>query len=191
MARLTKNSFRFNFNDYFNFKNFFFNSNNIMGILNFNEINANFHEDSYYLIFKNKKTPLISLFHSYPNLRFNKINKISTFFNKYTLNNNNKNYYNLFRKVNIFNKFEIIILFFFNPFFMKYFFFTINTLNKKNVSNNKISNFLNVFKDFFFYSKKNFFFLNNLIPNTNFTYTIKKKMLKIFNYSKFPTITTM
>ena len=191
MTRLTKSSFRFNFNDYFISKNLISKKNNFLNFLNFNDINENFYQNSYYFIFKTKKKNPQS-FHTtynYLNFQLNKLKKKSKIVQKF--NSKSILNFNFFSNFNIFNKFELIILFFFKSFFLKYLFFNSNIFNKNNILKNKISNFLTFFKDFFFYSKRNFFFLNNLIPNTNFNYIIKKKMLKIFNYSKFPTITIL
>ncbi len=187
MARLTKNFFRFNFNDYFNFKNFFFNKNNLINFLNFNELNENFYQNYYYLFFKNKKSLLTNNRIMFQLKQPIATETVRTFM--YKAKKNNFNFAKALNNFNIFNKFELILLFFFKSFFNKYIFFNVNTLNKNNILKNKISNFLTFFKDFFFYSKKNIFFLNNLIPDNNFNYVIKKKILKIFNYCKFPTIT--
>jgi hypothetical protein len=83
-----------------------------------------------------------------------------------------------------FNKFEILTYFFSNIFFFKY----------NIISNKKFDFFFNSksFKktlfnliDSIFYSVENKFYFNNLIPNFNFNFIFKKKIIKIFSYTKF------
>jgi hypothetical protein len=100
-------------------------------------------------------------------------------------NSNFLNFNNFF----YFNKTEVIVFFFFNSILFKYFFVS----NKKNFNNltKSFKNSLFSLVDSFFYSFNSNLLLNNLIPNSNFTFLIKKKMLKIFSYSKFSVTTTL
>jgi hypothetical protein len=96
---------------------------------------------------------------------------------------------NIFNDLNLnkfylFNKFEVLIFFYFKPLFFKY-------LTLVNNQGNDFLNLKNYLKDYYFYSNKNTFFNNNLIPDFSFFFIIKKKMLKVFNYSKFPTQTSI
>lgn len=182
MARLTNSSFRLNFNDYFDVKNFLYSGNKLVSFLNFNKINNKFHENSYYLIFNNTKNnkPFSDIFFNYGiKLNFNK------FFYNYKAKFNNEN--KLLNNFNIFNKFEFLLVFHFKPIFFKYLSFNDSKINKLKIKKIKTPNLLKLLKDFFFYSEKNIPYVNNIVPNPSFSYIIKKKMLKVFNYSKFTT----
>ena len=204
LVRLTRDSIRLNVNDFFTIKNslflnnssfkliFLFNNYNNDNILLennyfissfFNKITSNFNKYDFYskisnLFNKNKN-----------NIEKNKVLVHHIFFN-YLNNYNFSNTYNKFNSFFKFNKFEILIFFFFKPLFFKYIMFKNNSLNKlpHSIFFNKIINYTN---EYFFYSKHSYSHSNNLIPNESFSFILKKKMIKIFNYSKFPTITTI
>ena len=93
----------------------------------------------------------------------------------------------------IFNNFNFILFFYFSPLIFKYFLSANLKKNNRKTSFKRFSILKNVFflKDFFFSSVNTQISSNNLIPDSKFNYNFKKKMLKIFNYSKFPTITTI
>ena len=186
MARLTRNSFRLNFNEFFNLKTLNIDSNKITSFFNFYNVINYLPENNYFIFPQNN-----DLFNT--NHLIDIKNKYNFFYKKivYSYKLKTSNTLNLFNYFNIFNKFEFLLNFFFKPFFFKYFFLKITIFNRNNIKKKKISNLLNFFEDYFFYSKKNIFSVNNIIPTTNFNYIIKKKMLKVFNYSKFPTITVL
>ena len=81
------------------------------------------------------------------------------------------------------NKLEIIFFIFFNPVFFKYSLCT----DKKNytILHKSFKNILFNLIDSFFYSCSSNFKSTNLLPNLAFSFILKKKMLKIFSYSKF------
>lgn len=110
------------------------------------------------------------------------------FFNLYTLKQTNNFKYNNFN----FN-FNFILFFYFSPLFFKYFLYSMYNKNifKKSFKNFPLFKNILYLKDFFFNSNNTQIFANNVFPDLSFSYVFKKKMLKIFNYSKFPTITTI
>lgn len=220
LARLTRDSMQFNTNDYLMFKNFpSFNLScgKFLFLNNFINNNDFFFESNYFFLnynYKNFKTKQYSFFNKYKFkvdvfslfLETNTISKLknahtylelkkskASFFNSFSnfniLKNNNIagfNYFNLFYN---FNRFEALCLFFFKPLFFKYIY-----LLNNNFKLTPLSSFNNLnlfFNNNFFYSKNTNFFNNNLIPDYSFSYILKKKMLKVFNYSKFPTITSI
>jgi len=63
--------------------------------------------------------------------------------------------------------------------------------NFKNLNLMSFSNINKLLTDFFFYKPDSTFFQSNLIPLNHFRYDIKKKILKIFSYSRFPTISSI
>lgn len=90
-------------------------------------------------------------------------------------------------------KFDILLNFYFKPFFFKYFLLTsYNSSNhiKLLTQQNFFKNFLHYIKTYFFYSTTHNFFFNNIIPNDNFLYILKKKVIKIFSYGKFSKLTS-
>lgn len=118
---------------------------------------------------------------------------LNTTINFINLKINNKNFtkMNFFKKRDIsfitkFNKFETLILFYFKPTYFKYLYLK---FLKKNPINSLIN--FNYFKiNSFDYNLNNNTTPDNLTPVDSFSYILKKKMLKVFNYSKFPTITS-
>lgn len=186
MARLTKYSSFLNLNDYLIFQSTFFKKYLISFINRFYLINKNY-ENNYYYFNNNIKT---------------KINSHTQIFNKNIIVNKfrtNSFYIYKFKSQHAstikttFTTFNFILFFYFSPLLFKYL-LTIN-LKKKNEKNifKRFSILKNLFflKDFFFNSSNTHISANNLIPDLKFNYNFKKKMLKIFNYSKFPTITTI
>lgn len=205
LAKLTKNSIKFNTNDFIFFMiSHTFKNNNLKLIKLFNLYNYNdvFFENNFFIFFNtfdkffNKKNK----FNKFNNKFF--LKNINTHFNfsknflphpqitykknflklKSVFNISNNKFLNLFYK---FNKFEIIILFFFKPLFLK---FITLSLNSQKFNYNNIISYVN---NYFFYSSNNIFFSNNILPNEKFFYIIRKKMLKTFNYNKFSTITSV
>jgi len=168
---LENNFFFINLMDYSS--NFFFNNLYFWNAVSTYHYKLN--NSSFYFFLKklksssNPSSPINSFYH----------NRI---FDK---NSNFLNFNNFF----YFNKTEVIVFFFFNSILFKYFFVS----NKKNFNNltKSFKNSLFSLVDSFFYSFNSNLLLNNLIPNSNFTFLIKKKMLKIFSYSKFSVTTTL
>jgi hypothetical protein len=169
MAKLTKFSSLLNFNDYFLFKYFYFNKYFPSFFNRFYLISKNY-ENNYYYFNKTKSNFFNNLSDIFPqkqNFNFNKI---------------------------CINNFNSILFFYYSPLVFKYFLFS-NKKNSNFSSHSNISkhfsiyNHISFLKDFFFTSNNTSLFNNNIFPDFNFNYIFKKKMLKIFNYSKFPTIT--
>ena len=214
LARLTKSSFKFDYSDIFNFKFFYLNftETNILSLTNSfisNDsllennffflntfFNPNVHQDSF---FKNDYYFLNVLgLHDYARTNsidyfyfINKFKKVipplSAYFytHKSSLISNfsslNSNFFKL-------NKLETIFFIFFNPILFKYTFFT----DKKTytTAHKSFKNILFTLFDSFFYSHNSNFKSTNLLPDLTFNFILKKKMLKIFSYSKF-SITTV
>jgi hypothetical protein len=157
---LSTNEESFFKNDYYFF--------NIVNLHDFTKINV---ADYSLFIDKFKKivTPLSSSFYTYKN------SLISNFASL------NDSFFKL-------NKLETIFFIFFNPIFFKYTFFT----DKKNytILQKSFKNILFSLVDSFFYSHSSNLTSTNLLPNLTFNFILKKKMLKIFSYSKF-SITTV
>jgi hypothetical protein len=114
---------------------------------------------------------------------FKKTNKIFYEFTNSKINN--------FKKMTSFYNFDLIMAFYFKPLFFKYFYYFFTKTNSKSIKTFSLLENITYFKDFFFYSENNAIFSNNILPNAKFNYILKKKMLKVFNYSKFPTVTTL
>jgi hypothetical protein len=112
--------------------------------------------------------------------------KINLFSNKSVFSNKLiNNFNNLF----FFNKIEFLVFFFLKPTFFK-FFFSKNFFNS--IFNYKIKNFLTYQNlDNFFYNNNSFNLNNNLSPSSSFFYILKKRMLQVFNYDKFPITTSI
>lgn len=192
LARLTKTSKRYNFSDYvstnINFDNYFtLNSYCITNsFLNYYK-NDKFFENNFF--FLNKKSDK-KFSNSLSKYKINLKNK--SFSKNYFKNNINKNYSLQFYNKNFFkipfSKLELTFFFFSSPLFFK-----ISKTYKNLFKIQDSFSFFNVFSliaDSYFYSNKNTFFFNNIIPSVNFYYVVKKKMLKIFNYSKFSSSTS-
>lgn len=94
----------------------------------------------------------------------------------------------LFKYHYFFNTFESLLLFLFHPIFFKYSFFSLNT---KNLNKLNLFKFLVTETNDKFYYSKILPFSNNITPSDSFFYIFKKKILKIFSYSKFPSITSI
>jgi len=216
LAKLTKDSIKFDLNNFMSFR-FFFNPNinqfKLVNLLNLYNNNDFFFENNYFFL---SQSNLINNFHLDKN--FNKFNFSITLLNlfnqskisnKLMINNTIKSSnsftflklfkplynYNFFSNSNKlsafykFNKFETLTLIYSKPLFFK--FIKLHNDSKTQLNLNYFSNLNTFVTDYFFYSKKNYFFNNNLIPHNSFFFLLKKKMLKIFNYSKFPTITSI
>lgn len=209
LARLTRSSFKFDYSDIFNFKLFYqnFTEINILSLTN-SFISSDFLlEDNFFFIntFFNLNTSEDSFFKNdyyflnmldlYDFTRVNPLdhfcftNKFkktasALFTNPYVYKNSlvsnfsalNNNFFKL-------NKLEIIFFIFFNPVFFKYSLCT----DKKNytILHKSFKNILFNLIDSFFYSCSSNFKSTNLLPNLAFSFILKKKMLKIFSYSKF------
>ena len=184
MAKLTKYSSFLNFNDYLFFKSTFFKTYLISFFNRFYLINKNYENNYYYF---NKKKFL--------NLNFQLFNK------NFPLNKTIKNFFyistfnksSLIKTKNVLNSFNSILFFYFSPLFFKYSLSIDYIKNEKKPLFKHFSILKNIFflKDFFFNSNNTQILSNNLSPDLTFTYSFKKKMLKIFNYSKFPTTTVI
>ncbi len=94
-----------------------------------------------------------------------------------------KKQFNLFLNLNYH---ELVVFFFFNPLFFKFFNRIFNNKFKLNYSN-----LVKNINESIFFSKNNTFFLTNLLPVESFSFIFKKKILKVFNYSKFASITSI
>lgn len=209
LARLTRSSFKFDYSDIFNFKLFYqnFTKTNILSLTNSFISNDYLLENNFFFIntFFNLSTSEDSFFKNdyyFSNIldlyNFTKINPVDRFcfINKFKKNasplfanlyiyknslaNNFSSLNNNFFKL---NKLEIIFFIFFNPIFFKYSF----CADKKNyiILHKSSKNILSNLTDSFFYSYNSNFKSTNLLPNLTFSFVLKKKMLKIFSYSKF------
>ena len=185
MARLTRFSFLLNSNDYLLSKLFFKFTSFLPFYNNFILLNF-FHENNYY-----QTSQLMPNFNKTPNLNNYNFLKIIKNTSKSFFYLKSYKYSKFYKQFNISCNLDLIFLFYFKPLFFKYFFYFITkTTNKLFKVLSLLENNLYL-KDFFFYSENNSIFSNNILPNSKFNYVLKKKMLKIFNYSKFPTITTI
>ena len=184
MARLTKFSFLLNPNDYFL-------SKSVLKYATFLSLSTSFillnlsHESNYALTHHFKKNSDRGQF--FDKFKFvkplKKTNKIFYEFMDSKISN--------LKKISTFCNFDFIMAFYFKPLFFKYFYYFFIKKNPKSVKTFSLLENITYFKDFFFYSENNAIFSNNILPNIKFNYILKKKMLKIFNYSKFPTVTTL
>jgi hypothetical protein len=200
LARLTKFSTNFLANDFLSFKSFLTinnNSNqtphNLVNLYNFNDTLL----EKFYLFSHFTNTKIFSFY----NFFSNQSNNLNSEQNHFNLKRNSNSYLNVFKnklKFNFFknlyfysfNKNNFLFFFFFKPLFFKT--LIINDQLKSFILNTKyLKNLNNIFTDTYFYTSKNFFFNNNLIPNTRFLYFFKKKIIKIFSYSKFSTTTSL
>jgi hypothetical protein len=186
MAKLTKYSSFLNLNDYLIFQSTFFKKYLISFMNRFYLINKNYENNYYYFNTKNKTK---INYHSQifnKNFIFNKFRANFSYIYKF------KNHYTSKIKTT-FTSFNFMLFFYFSPLLFKYFLTTnLKKTNEKNIFK-RFSILKNLFflKDFFFNSSNTQISANNLTPDLKFNYNFKKKMLKIFNYSKFPTITTI
>lgn len=201
VAKITRDSLNLHSNDYLKYK--FFNKNVLNKknkILSFLSTlllkNDLFKEDA---LFTNKNESINFNFIlknecNYNYISTNSILKINTKFLEF----------NKFKPFTISNfsilshsTLEILIFFLFNPIFYKF-----SLLNTKNNLENPfndsktsiIGNFNKIYsniKENFLYSNKNSILLNNISPLPSFYYILKKKILKVFSYNKFPTITSI
>lgn len=89
------------------------------------------------------------------------------------------------------SKFEILSNFYFKPIFFKSFFLLESPSFKFFDKRSIISQSLNYVKDVFIHSAYSLIFFSNLIPHTNFNLVFRKKMIKLFDYSKFAVTTIM
>ncbi len=89
-------------------------------------------------------------------------------------------------KLFFFNKAGVTQLFsiFFNKTLFKFFYYYGSNLNAV-TDFFQTSRFFSYFTQFFFYTKRNDFFFNNINKNKNFSYFLKKKIIKTLNYKKF------
>ena len=217
LARLTKSSFKLENSDIFTFKNIYQNFkkfNIVPAVTSFKYNDSLMEKDFFFLnlfndvffnlnFFSNNNYFFWNIFYNQTLLKnFN--NDYSVFFNKKKINNsiylNFKNFYSYNEILNknqtnqyftnffYFNKLESVVFFFFNPLFFKYFFIS----NKKNFKTliKSFKNTLSNLTDLYFYSNSNNSMFNNILPNLNFNFILKKKILKIFSYNKFPITTT-
>jgi hypothetical protein len=211
---LTKSSFKLDDSDIFYFNSIYrnissFNLIPVISSFNFNDLLL---ENNFFFINLNKELPYFFSNNSYfwnlisiqdykqgNNLNYFFILKKIKYSTSFLANFNNSFFYNrIFDKTSIFlnfynflyfNKSEIMVSFFFNSIFFKYFF----AFNKKNYKTlaDSFKNLLNNLVDSFFYSFNGNLLFNNLLPSPNFNFVLKKKMLKIFSYSKFSVTTTL
>jgi hypothetical protein len=206
LARLTKYCFKLNYSELYSFKNLNTNKNNFLKLLNFFLVSDPILENNYFFLSLNKNNNKYNFknFYYWTMLKLinsKKLNKnvYFNFFNKnkfYSIscNYNYNKLYNNFKIDNLFlsknNKLEILFFFYFNNIFFKY---KSDKLSYSNLYlNNKcFRNVINFLSDSFFYSSNNYFFFNNIAPNPNFNYILKKKILKIFSYTKFSVTTTL
>jgi hypothetical protein len=184
MAKLTKYSSFLNLNDYLIFQSTFFKKYLISFINRFNLINKNYENNYYYFNMKTKSNLYPQILNK--NFFFNKFR--NNFFYNYKFKNKNMS-----KTETVFSNFNFILFFYFSPLIFKYFLNTNLKKNNRKTPFKRFSILKNIFflKDFFFNSINTQISSNNLIPDSKFNYNFKKKMLKIFNYSKFPTITTI
>jgi hypothetical protein len=169
-----ENNFFF-LNTFFNLNvrqdSFFKNDYYFLNALDLNDYIKTNSIDYFYFINKLKKviSPLSVNFYTYKSSLIDNFSSLSD------------NFFKL-------NKLEAIFFIFFNPILFKYTFFT----DKKNytIIHKSFKNILFTLVDSFFYSHNSSFKSTNLLPDLNFSFILKKKMLKIFSYSKF-SITTV
>jgi len=204
LARLTKQSFKIKNNDFLFFKKTPHLFNKILTLNSFfgaGFVSDKMLEDNFYTFFKFK---ILKKFSS--SLKKNKI-LLQPF--SQSLISNNSNYKidykksfvnssyksifsskltNYFDTLFFFNQTEFLIFFFLNPTFFKFFF-------SKNFSNYifdfKLKNFLTYQNSDNFFYNINFNLNSNLTPTSFFFYILKKKMLQVFNYDKFPITTSI
>ncbi len=203
LARLTKQSLNINANLYFILKLPFSAlniKNNVVNFWNNYNVNDALLENNY-LFFLTNKTNKEQM-----TLNKNTLKKTSIFFLKkdislifksnFSININplrsysifSLNSVNFFKKFYFLNSFESLFLFFFQPLFFKYSFYF---LNNKNLGGFNFYKFLSYeFNDKFYYLKSSPSF-SNIMPDNSFYYVLKKKILKVFSYSKFPSITSI
>jgi hypothetical protein len=177
MAKLTRFSTLLNSNDYL-FSKFFSKTSSFFSFQT-NFILLSFsHENNYYFLPQ-------TLYMTSSTFNFTKIlNKVNNaIFNLHVFKSR--------KKFNIFLNLDLILSFYFKPIFFKYFLYFNNENSFKSSKTLSILENSAHLEDLFFYSKNDSIFSNNVLPDPKFNYVLKKKMLKIFNYSKFPTITTI
>ena len=192
LAKLNNNSSSL---DLFNFFQFKINpplktfKYKIFKILNIHIDNDTLFENNYFSqnipksSINSTITPLTIYFKNLINHPFNKnINEVK---NIYNFNNLIKSH--SYNKLNYFNKIESILLLISKPLLFKYILYKFNN-NLLNFNfYNKIIYNLN---EYYYYSKNNKHSFTNIIPNKSFFFILKKKILKVFKYNKFPTITS-
>jgi hypothetical protein len=213
LAKLTKYSFRFEPSDVLHFKINYdnFKNHNILPIITSFVYNDPLLENDFFFFnlsdfFISEKNDF-SISNNYFQNLLSLGDFLKTNYNDYfiffkiikNMNSNSDNFYlnhenyvktrlNFFNFFN-FNKFEFITFIFFNSLFFKYTLFS----NKKNFNNLNQSFSNNLFNliDSYFYSADNNFLSSNLLPSFSFNYILKKKIIKIFSYSKFSVSTTL
>jgi hypothetical protein len=177
-------------------KKVFESSNNfIFLLLEFNK-NSSLIESNFNIFFKGKEEKTYAFYRINFIYKFGNIIKNlkeNNFLEKNIKANPNlsiKNF-NLFKKNKnlrnfnfLFSKIEVLFFLFFKPTLLKFFFSYTNIFNKNNFFQS-IINLFNSNRDKMFKSNRNQVYLNNLLPNVNFIYLLKKKIIKIFNYLKF------
>lgn len=207
LARLTKQSFKIKNNDFWFFKktSYFLNKNSTLTFFLTNNFGTDkMLEDNLYVLFK------FRIFKKFQNsLKKNKLSfqPLQSFrqlltFNSFNLKNNyfNSSYKSSYKSIFsnklknnfsilfFFNKIEFLIFFFLKPIFFKFFF-------SKNFSNYvldyKLKNFLTYQNSDNFFYNNNYNLNTNLTPASSFFYILKKKMLQVFNYDKFPITTSI
>jgi hypothetical protein len=189
-------NFFFFFNLFNSSDNFFFE--NFKTLFNYKKKLLKFSTVLFalYNILKNKKSDygLFSVLITFLNF-FSNLKKNSDNFNNFIFKDRLFQHFKINKKFNfLFNLFkQKFNLFFCNYFFNNSFFFKFFLLQYKWVVYATVdsSYFLYFIKNFFssfFYSNSNKFFSNNLLPNINLHYVIKKKIMKIFNYDKFSSL---
>jgi hypothetical protein len=179
-------------------------SNNfIFLLLSFNK-NSSFIESNFNIFFKAKnkqhyniyKTKFIYQFGNLLDIRNITAKNKRNSFQKQKLNRN----FNLFKKskgdnslisrksFKSFNftisKIEILMFLFFKPILLKLFSSQVNFFRKKTFFKS-ISGLLKLKKNDLFKSDHNQAYLNNLFPNTNLIYILKKKIIRTFAYLRF------
>lgn len=166
----------------------------------FNQINFYKSQLSYlitnnpnYSFLKTKPRSLMAISENFTK-KFNETNlKIVKNTTKYSLFNKQKTYSQFNTLFYFWNKIELICFFFLKPVFLKYLnCVSFNTLNYNSVLNlNSFKEpFTNYFNSFFFYNNSDFSNLTNLIPNSNLHYIVKKTVIRIFSFDKFPSLVT-
>lgn len=213
LAKLTKYSFRFEPSDVLHFKLNYdnFKKHNILPVVTVFDFNDTLLENDFFFFslsdfFIFEKNDLSFSSNYFWNLLslndflkinyndyfifFKLIKNINRDFNNLYLNDGNNvktrlNFYNFFN----FNKFEFITFIFFNSLFYKYVLF-LNKKSFKNLNQSFSNNLFNLI-DSYFYSTDNRLLFSNLLPSFSFNYVLKKRIIKIFSYSKFSVSTTL
>jgi hypothetical protein len=206
LARLTKSSFKLNNNDFFFNKllnSFFLKTNSLNFFFSYYFLSDKIIKNNFFFLKKRNFNTFYRSFLKEISV-FNNTNISNFFFKKPTFLKSDIlfsskslitptlpsfNSYNFRFNLYLFNSLEYLFFFLFKPTFFKFF-----LLFYKDTKKNFDFPILNLFDfknaDSFFYSN-NCNINNNLMPSNSFFFILKKKMLQIFNYDKFPVITSI